>query len=97
MTKAAGTPKGKKRHKNMEQVERARALVPSTSRVHSVRWTAEEWKQIQARAKALSKEWPLPASEVDVIRIAVRAYINGQTRRREELEGGGAIEFGGEK
>jgi hypothetical protein len=49
----------------------------ATSRVHSVRWTAEEWKQLQAKAKSMTAELPLPVEPVDVIRIAVKAYLDG--------------------
>jgi hypothetical protein len=52
----------------------------ATSRVHSVRWTADEWKQLQAKAKSLTAELPLPVEPVDVIRIAVRQYLEGSEK-----------------
>jgi hypothetical protein len=50
------------------------------SRVHSVRWTAEEWRQIQAKAKEMTRALPVPVEEVDVIRIAVRQYLEGSEK-----------------
>jgi hypothetical protein len=47
------------------------------SRVHSVRWTAEEWKQLQAKAREMTRDLPVPVEPVDVIRAAVREYLNG--------------------
>lgn len=54
------------------------------SRVHSVRWTAEEWKGIEAKAKQLADsvrpQFPMKIEPVDVIRMAVRTFIDGEDK-----------------
>jgi hypothetical protein len=51
-----------------------------TSRVHSVRWTRDEWKALEAKAVSMSAVYPLPVEPVDVIRIAVRQYLEGSEK-----------------
>jgi hypothetical protein len=49
----------------------------TTTLVHSIRWEREEFRRIEQRAKELTEETRLRMAPQDVVRIAVREYLNG--------------------
>jgi hypothetical protein len=59
---------------------KTKAKKKPTSRVHSVRWDAPEWGRIEDKARQMTAELPMAVEPVDVIRIAVRQYLEGSEK-----------------
>ncbi len=48
--------------------------------VHSVRWETAEFERIEERARQLAEETRLRMAPQDVVRIAVRQYLEGSEK-----------------
>jgi hypothetical protein len=64
----------------MASKAKAKKAKPGRTLVHSVRWDTDEFRRIEARAKQLSEETRLRMAPQDVVRIAVRAYLEGSDK-----------------